>query len=82
MFAAIVIIVMLAISTIHAIVIASTTTVVGAVIGYTFRTKIASEVSKLALSTIISKLENLATEDVNKIREEVSSLAASLRKHL
>lgn len=73
---------MFAVSTIHAVVIASTTTVAGAVIGYVFRAKIASEVSKLALSTIISKLENLATEDVNKIREEVSSLAASLRKHL
>jgi hypothetical protein len=54
----------------------------GMLIGFLFRAAIASEISKLSLSAIIARLENLAKEDAERIREEVSSLAASLRKHL
>lgn len=56
--------------------------VAGVLIGYILRTAIASEVSKFKLSMMIASLENVAKEDAEKIREEVSAIAADLRKHL
>lgn len=75
-------IVALLISALRAIEIAVLAAVGGTAIGYLFRPAIVVGISKLSLATIISELENLAKEDAEKIREEVSSLAASLRKHL
>lgn len=54
----------------------------GVIVGYLFRTAIASDISKFKVSTIAARLENAAKSDAAAIKQEVSSVVTDLRSHL
>lgn len=54
----------------------------GAIVGYLFRTAIASDISKFKVSTIVARLENAAKSDAAAIKQEVSSVVTDLKSHL